>query len=348
MDRAVSRLIWRVIAGMRGTLAMLVAVSLLIVAFTAYRAAEAQQSAKPYKVGFLSSRGSPGRDTSPDPYLAALLAKMRELGYSEGTNLRIEARSAGGNLDRLSPLAAEIVALQVDVILAAGNPAIDAARRATSTIPIVMVSADPVAAGFVRSLSRPDGNLTGLVVDAGLGIWGKRLELLKEAAPKIKRVAVLSRTGGQHGAWVPELERAAGQLGLALVHAGVKRPEDFPAAFDAIRAQRADALIASDTPLNLHYRNLIIEFTTSHRLPDVHAYREAAQDGALLSYGVDIVDVYRRAAFYVDRLLKGAQPADLPIARRTNFVLVINSKTARALGFTIPPTLLLQADQVIE
>ena len=309
---------------------------------------QAEQSAKVRKVGVLSSGRAPAPGASPDPYLSALAARLQELGYSERTNLRMHVRRAAGDLDRLLALAAQLVALEVDVIVAAGNPATDAARKATRTIPIVMLSADPVAAGFVRSLAHPDGNLTGLSTDAGLAMWGKRLELLKQAAPGITRVAVLSRSGGQQGAWVAEIERAAGRLGVVLIHAGAQRSGDFRDAFDAMKIEQPDALIASDTPLNNHYRKLIIDFTGSQRLPDVHAYREAAEDGALMSYGIDIVDLYHRAASYVDRLLKGAPPAALPIEQPVKFDLVVNLKTARTLGLTLPPSILLSADRVIE
>lgn len=327
----------------------LVVVSLLVVATARHCPAQAQQAARVYRMGLLSIGSSPGRDAPADPYRAALSARLQELGYSEGTNLRIEARRAGGNLDRLPALAAELVALKVDLILAAGSPAVDAARRATQTIPIVMLSADPVALGFVRSLSRPGGNLTGLSTDAGLAVWGKRLQLLKEAAPRTRRVAVLTRTGGQGGgAWVPELDRAAQQLGLVLVHAGARRSDDLPAAFATLSAQQPDALFASDTPLMFQYRKSIIEFAARHRLPDIHGYREAAEDGALMSYGIDLVAAFRQMASYVDRLFQGARPADLPIEQPTKFELVVNSKTARALGLNIPPSLQLQAGQVLE
>jgi putative ABC transport system substrate-binding protein len=301
-----------------------------------------------HRIGLLSSGRPPGGD-AVDPYLAALIAALRELGYTEGTNLKIEPRRAGGDLYRLPALAAELVALNVEVILAGGNPAVDAARRATQTIPIVMVSSDPVRAGFVQSLSRPGGNLTGLSIDAGLAVWGKRLQLLKEAAPQVSRVAVLSRTGGRQGAWVPILEEAAHRLGFVLLHAGAKRSEDFVSAFAAMSARQPDALIAGDTPLNLLYRKPIIEFAALHRLPDIHGYREAAEDGALMSYGfgIDMAAVYRQAASYIDRILRGAIPGDLPIQQPTQFSLAINLKTAAALGLTIPPSLLVRADRII-
>jgi len=310
-------------------------------------AAEAQPAQKAYRLGFLSSGRAPGA-ADANRHLAALSERLQELGYAQGTNIAIEARYAEGKLERLPALAAELVALDVDAILAAGNPAVNAARRATTGIAIVMISADPVAAGFVPSLSRPGANLTGLSVDAGLAIWGKRLQLLKECAPAIRRVGVLSRTGGRQGAWVRPLDAVASRLGVSLVHAATSSERDFPAAFDALAAARADALLTSDTPLHVQYRKLIIEFAARKRLPAVFAYAEAAVDGGLLAYGVDITAVYRDAAAYVDRILRGARPADLPIEQPTTFELVVNLKAAKALGLTIPPSVLLSADRVID
>jgi len=310
-------------------------------------AAEAQPAQKAYRLGFLSSGRAPGA-ADANRHLAALSERLQELGYAQGTNIAIEARYAEGKLERLPALAAELVALDVDAILAAGNPAVNAARRATTGIAIVMISADPVAAGFVPSLSRPGANLTGLSVDAGLAIWGKRLQLLKECAPAIRRVGVLSRTGGRQGAWVRPLDAVASRLGVSLVHAATSSERDFLAAFDALAAARADALLTSDTPLHVQYRKLIIEFAARKRLPAVFAYAEAAVDGGLLAYGVDITAVYRDAAAYVDRILRGARPADLPIEQPTTFELVVNLKAAKALGLTIPPSVLLSADRVID
>jgi putative ABC transport system substrate-binding protein len=317
----------------------------LVVAVAAPDACSAQtdRDAKVYRMGLLSL----GR-TAQTAHRSALLAQLQELGYSESTNLRIEDRGAGGDPGRLPALASELVASKVDVIIAAGNPAVEAVSRATQTIPIVMLSADPVASGFARSLSHPGGNITGLSTDAGLAIWGKRLELLKEAAPLVKRVAVLSRTGGRKGAWVPEVDRTARRLGVVLIHAGVRRSEDLPAALAILSTQRPDALFVSDTPLMFEHRRTIIEFAARHGLPDIHGYREAPEDGALMSYGIDIVAAYRQLAFYVDRLFKGAKPADLPIEQPRQFELIVNGKTARALGLTVSPTLRLRVDQVLE
>lgn len=307
--------------------------------------AEAQPARKTYRLGYLSSGRWIDRQSA---YLAALAERLQELGYAQGANLGIDARYAEGKLERLPALAGELVALDVDAILAAGNPAVNAARRATTGIAIVMISADPVAAGFVPSLSRPGANLTGLTVDGGLAIWGKRLQLLKECAPAIRRVGVLSRTGGRQGAWVPELDAVAGRLGVSLAHAATMSEREFPSAFDSLGAMQVDALLTSDTPLHFQYRNRIIEFAAEKRLPAVYAYREAAVDGGLLAYGVDITALYRDAADYVDRILKGTKPADLPIQQPTKFELAVNLKAAKALGLTIPPSVLLSADRVID
>ena len=310
-------------------------------------AAEAQPARKAYRLGFLSSGRAPGA-ADGNRHLTALSERLQELGYAQGTNVAIEARYAEGKLERLPALAGELVALEVDVILAAGNPAVNAARRATTGIAIVMISADPVAAGFVPSLSRPGANLTGLSVDAGLAIWGKRLQLLKQCAPATRRVGVLSRTGGGQGAWVPELDAAASRLGVSLVHAATRSERDFAPAFDSLAAVQADALLTSDTPLHFQYRKRIIDFAARKRLPAVFAYAEAAVDGGLLAYGIDIRAVYRDAAAYVDRILRGARPADLPIEQPTTFELAVNLKTAKALGVTIPPSILLTAGRVID
>ncbi len=220
--------------------------------------AEAQPARKTHRLGFLSSGRAPGA-ADGNRYLAALGERLQVLGYAKGINIAIEARYAEGKLERLPALAGELVALDVDAILAAGNPAVSAARRATTGIAIVMISADPVAAGFVPSLSRPGANLTGLTVDGGLAIWGKRLQLLKECAPAIRRVGVLARTGGKQGAWMRALDTVAGRLGVSLAHAATSSEWDFPPAFDLLGAMQVDALLTSDTPLHFQYRNRIIE-----------------------------------------------------------------------------------------
>jgi putative ABC transport system substrate-binding protein len=322
----------------------------LAAALLAPLAAGAQRPGRVVRIGFLSSGKTSGvvNGLPDNRLLAAFAQRLQDLGYTVGTNLKFDLRYSDGNLVRLHALAAELAALKVDAILAAGNPAVDAARRATSTIPIVMLSADPVAAGLVPSLARPGGNLTGLVMDAGLAIWGKRLQLLKDCAPAIKQVGVLSRTAGRQGAWVAPLDAAASHLGVRVVHAGVRHAKDFSTAFSAMGVAQIDALLASDTPLYFQYRHLIIEFASQQRLPAVYAYRECAEDGGLLAYGVDLTAIYRKAAIYVDRILDGAKPADLPIEQPNTFELVVNLGTAKILGLTIPQSVLLRADRVIE
>jgi len=306
----------------------------------------AQQAPKVYRLGILSIGQQPHGGPSKNRYLAAMSARLRELGYSEGSNLRLEVKWAAGKADQIPALADQLVASRVDVILAAGNPTVDAARRATQSIPIVMIAADPVAAGFVQNLSRPDGNLTGVSFDPGLSVWSKRLQLLKQAAPAARRVAVLSRSAS--GPFASELNNAAEQLGVALIYAPAVRASDLPAAFAAIEAARPDALFVSDTVLFFHYRRDVIAFAARHRLPDIHGYREAVQEGALMAYAPDLVAAYRQLATYVDRLFKGARPADLPIEQPTKFEFVVNLKTANALKLDLPQSLLISADEVIE
>lgn len=315
------------------------------VALLAPLAAPAQQPVGSFRIGFLSSGRQPA-NASADAFLGALTERLRELGPNQ--RFTLEARYAEGNVGRLPALARELAGLQVDALLAAGNPAVDAARRATRTIPIVMLSADPVAAGFVPSLGRPGGNLTGLTVDAGLAIWGKRLQLLRECVPALRRVGVISRTGGRQGSWVKELDAAASRMALGIVHAGAKNAGDFPAAFAALDEARIDALLASDSPLYFQYRRLIIDFAARKRLPAIHAYREAVEDRGLMSYGVEIGALYEKAADYLDRILKGAKPADLPIEQPTKFEFAINLRAAKALGIEVPQSLLIRADRVIE
>jgi putative ABC transport system substrate-binding protein len=300
-----------------------------------------------YRIGVLSMGQAPAEGPLGNPYLAAMAGRLRELGYAQGSNLRLEAKWAAGKADRLPALAAELVASKVDIILASGDPCVDAARRATPTVPIVMIAGDPVAAGFVQSLSHPAGNLTGMALTSGVEVWSKRLQLLKLAVPNLQRVAVLSRS--RSGAYAAALQRAAKELGIALVFSPARRLDDLPGALlAAIERTRPDALFVSDSPLFFQYRAKIVEFAAQHRLPDIHGYREAVQDGALMSYAADLEAAYRQIASFVDRLFKGARPGDLPIERPTKFALVVNAKTARTLGIELPQSLLVSADQVIE
>lgn len=280
----------------------------------------------------------------------AFVHGLRDLGLIEGRNILIERRSAEGRYERLPGLMQELLALQVDVIAAIG-PAVGAARRATDKIPIVAVATDGLddVGGGAASLSRPGRNVTGLTGEIGVGVNGKRLQLLKEAAPKASRVAFLGQGSRPiHRYWRPDTEAAARALGLTLIWVGADTPEEFEAAFAAIAKDRADTLFVDGTAVNYAHTRPIIEFAARLRLPAVYPFREGPEAGGLMSYGSNLADLFRRAATYVDKILKGAQPGDLPIEQPTKFELVINLKTARALGLTIPQTLLLRVDEVIE
>jgi putative tryptophan/tyrosine transport system substrate-binding protein len=314
--------------------------------------AEAQQPGKVWRIGILSTltAGDISGADPPHPHIRMLVQRLRELGWVYGQNLVTEPRGAGGQLARFPALAEELVRARVDVIVTTGgNPAALAAKQATSTIPVVMaLSADPVGAGLVPHLARPGGNITGMSGSAGPEIYTKRLELLKETAPGVSRVGVMSRAGGQRQPWHGLLHTAAGTLNVALVTVGVASPGDFPAAFATLERERVDALLVSDATLNFHHHRRIVDFASKERLPAVYAFREAVEAGGLMGLGIDILDMYRRAAGYVDRILRGAKPGDLPIEQPTKFELVINLKTAKALGLTIPPSVLARADEVIQ
>ena len=307
--------------------------------------AAAQQPGRVPRIGYLVL--SPLVDP-PSAERAAFLDGLKELGYVAGQNIIIEYRSAAWSRELLPDLAAELVELKVDVIVAVPGTA-DAARQTTKTIPIVVPAAnDPVESGLVASLARPGGNITGTAVST-IDLAGKRLELLKEALPKLSRVAVL---------WSPpyeaaslqwkETQAAARRLGLALQSLEVKDPKDFPGAFSAMTRKRPDALLTFVSPLTTAYRPIVVEFAMKHRLPTMFAVREDVGAGGLMSYAANVPHIFRRAAGYIDKILKGTKPGDLPIEQPTEFELVINMKTAKTLGLTIPQTLLLRADQVIE
>ena len=282
--------------------------------------------------------------------LGAFRQGLRELGWIEGQNLVIEHRFAEGRAERFPDLAAALVRLRVDVIVtSSGEPAILAAKRATTTTPIVMaISGDPVETGLVASLARPGGNVTGLTILA-TEVAGKRLELLKEAVPRASRVAVLWNAAYPGKAFeLRETQAAARVLGVSLWPVEVREPNDLPGAFSAIARAGPDALITFADPLTNTERRRIVDFAVRNRLPMISAVRPFADEGGLMTYGPNIADMCRRAATYVDKILKGAKPADLPVEQPTKFDLVINLKTAKALGLTIPPSVLLRADRVIE
>ena len=274
---------------------------------------------------------------------------LGEMGYVEGRNLVIESRFADGRPERLSKLAQELVGLRVDAIVAASPPAVRAAAAATSAIPVVMLLgySDPVELGLVASYGRPRGNVTGVAMAAEPPIVGKRLELIKEVVPGATRIAILSTNEAPSGTQVQWVQRAATALGVSLTVVSL-RDDDYEGAFAAMGAARADALfVVESTILNAGYEQ-IIRLAAKHRLPVIYNWREHAESGGLMAYGGSLTGFTRRAAVYIDRVLKGASPADMPVERATTFELVINLKTARALGLTIAPSVLAQADRVIE
>jgi putative ABC transport system substrate-binding protein len=305
--------------------------------------AHAQQTGKMRAIGLLS----PGSETSSvNLYFFDALA---ELGWIEGKNVVFERRYAENRVERLPELAAELVRLNVDVIVATGTLGPLAARQATSTIPIVMTAAgDPLGSGLVATLARPGGNVTGMSLMAP-DLGGKRLELLKELLPGLARVAVLWNAANPYPAIVfKETRGGARTLGIEVQSVEVRGPDDFDGAFEAARKQRPDAMITVEDPLTFTYRKRIADFVTGQQLPSLSGLREFVVAGGLMSYGANSADLLRRAAGYVDKILNGAKPADLPVQQPTKFEFVINLKTAKALGVTIPPSLLARADEVIE
>jgi len=309
-------------------------------------AAEAQPAGKVYRIGLLgtSPPGTPGWRL-----WEAFLQGLRELGYVEGQNLRIEGRYSEGRDERLPDLAADLVRLGVDVIVAGATQPAHAAQRATTTIPIVMPNhSDPVGSGLVASLARPGGNVTGLSI-LNPELTGKRVELLKQALPRVVRVAVLWNPSSQaHPQMLSETEAAARALGLQLHRLQARGRDDYAGAFSAMTKERAEALLVLGDQMFWFHRARIAELAATSRLPTMFAQKEHVEAGGLMSYGPDLRDNYRRAATYVDKILKGAKPADFPIEQPTKFELVINLKTAKVLGLKIPPSLLARVDQVLE
>jgi putative ABC transport system substrate-binding protein len=306
---------------------------------------EAQQAPKVPRIGVLH----PGTPAAASQLAAAFKQGLREHGYVEGQNIVVERRFAEARAEQLSDIAAELVRLKVDVIMTSNDVGIAAVKQQTQTIPIVMAnSTDPVETGFVASLARPGGNITGLS-NISPELSAKRLELLKEAAPGLSRVAIM---------WSPdvrgavldykELQSAARSLRLQLQSVEVSRAGDFDRAFSALTTGRAEALIVAGSPLAFINRGQIASLAQKNRLPSMFAQREFVEVGGLIAYGPNLAEGWRRAAAYVDKILKGAKPADLPVEQPTKFELVINLKTAKALGLTIPQTLLQRADQVIQ
>jgi putative ABC transport system substrate-binding protein len=308
------------------------------------RAAGAQTPPKIPRVGYIAAT-SP---TTAGHTVGAFRQGLRELGYVEGQTIALEVRWAEGRMERIPELVAELVGLKMDVLVAGTSVAALAANKATRTIPIVMVGADPVGLGLVASLGRPGGNVTGLSL-FNEGISAKRLQFLKELVPGLARVAVLRNpTVAVHATFWQETEVAARQLGVTLQPIEVRGPEDFEVAFAVATRGNAQALIAFDDALTITYKPQIVALAASSRLPAMYGVREFPDEGGLMSYGASFVVLFRRAAVFVDKILKGTKPADLPVEQPTKFELVINRKTANALGLTVPPTLLAQADEVIE
>ena len=322
-------------------LAVVLALSMFLVPIVA----EGQQAGKVYRVGVLSSASSIPVGQSRQ----AFLERLSDLGWVVGQNLTFEPRSADQRLDRLPGFAAELVQLNVSMILAYGNQAALAAKRATATIPIVMVSTDPVGSGLIASLARPGGNITGLTYEASLDILSKRLELLKEASSKISRVGILTNRSNTPEARMLDATAPTAQvLRLTFLPVDVRNPSDFDVAFAVLIRERVDALTATDSPLSTEHRGSIVSFAAGNRLPTVFGDRVFVDAGGLMSYGISFADLLRRLPTYMDKILRGAKPADLAVEQPTKFELVINMKTAKALGLTIPPSVLGRADQVIE
>ncbi|HEV8342196.1 MAG TPA: ABC transporter substrate-binding protein [Candidatus Binatia bacterium] len=307
--------------------------------------ANAQQLKKGPRIGVLIG----GSVSSDSARIEAFRQGLRELGYVEGKNILIEYRYAEGKTDRLSELAAALVRLKVDVIVTAGPAATRVTKQATTTIPIVMAQdSDPVGSGFVTSLARPGGNITGLS-RLSPELSGKQLELLKEIVPTLSHLAVFGNsTQPGNPQSLKEVELAAGAFRMQLQYLDIGGPKDIETAFRAASKGRADAVLVLSSPVLFSQRTEVIELAAKSRLPAIYFGREFAEDGGLMTYGPSITDLFRRAAVYVDKILKGAKPADLPVEQPTKFELIINLKAAKQIGLTIPPNVLARADRVIK
>jgi len=308
-------------------------------------AARAQQAGKVYRVGFLGNATPALEANLVGPFREGL----RDLGYVEGRNILIEYRWAEGKYERFPALIAELIALKVDVIVTAGTPAALAVKKTAPSIPLVMAAVgDPVGTGLVADLGRPGGNATGLSAIAP-ELEGKRLELVREVVPKLSHIAVLWNPDNPlHAGSLKETRAAAQVLGIKVQLLGIRTSEEFQAAFAAIVKERPGALLVLADRLFLYHRARIVDFEAKHRLPGVYAYRELVEAGGLMSFGPSYAGLHRRAAYYVDKILKGAKPADLPVEQPTKFELLINLKTAKALGLKIPQSLLVRADELIQ
>lgn len=334
-----------------------VAVALVLLAVP--MPSDGQQPVKVYRIGFLAGVSPPPADRTPQGCpedgkgtrnWQALVEGLRERGYTQGQNLIIECRYTEGHPERAPALALELVSLKVDLLVAFSTPNVRATKQATSMIPIVMVGViDPAGRGLVASLARPGGNVTGLAVDAGRQISGKYLQLLKEAVPKVSHVAVLTwLSDSPEPVLEADLEAAARALKVKLQYYEVREPEKLEGAFAAMTKARAEALLVLPAPFMWDNAGRIVDLAAQSHLPAVYPGREHTEAGGLLAYDVDQPAIWRRISLYVDKILKGAKPADLPVEQPTDFDLTINLKTAKALGLTIPQSLLLRADQVIQ
>ena len=328
----------------RAALALLVTIVAGVLASPC--AAPGQQAAKAPRVGVLFA----GTPTTAAPFNEALTEGLRERGYVEGRNIIVERRYGGGHSDRITAMAAELVRMRVELIVTGTDTAIAAVKRQTQTIPVVMAGAsDPVGTGFVASLARPGGNITG-TSRMSPETSGKRLELLREAVPRLSRVAVIWNPDVR-GAVLDfkELEEPARAMRVQLQSVEVSRADDLAGAFSAVVDARAEALVViTPNPVTFTSQEQVVSFARRHRLPSIYGVEEYADAGGLMTYGASIRGAYRRGAFFVDRILKGARPSDLPVEQPTQFELIINLKTAKALGLAIPPSLLSRADRVIE
>jgi putative ABC transport system substrate-binding protein len=326
-----------------GRLPLVVTITVIILA--AAFTADAQQPTKVPRIGYLTGTSLSANSARTEAFRQGL----RELGYVEGKKILIEWRSAEGKADRLPTLAAELVRLKVDIIITGGPTSNRAAKEVTITIPIVMAfDNDPVGNGFVASLARPGGNITGLSTLAP-EISGKQLELLKEIVPRLSRVAILGvSTNPGDTQSLRETELAAGALGVKLQYVDVRDRKDIETAFRVASKGRADAVLVLAGSIFNSHRTQVVELALKSRLPAVYPYPEFVEDGGLMTYSVSITDLFRRAATYVDKILKGTKPADLPVEQPTKFELIINLKAAKQLGLTIPPSVLARADKVIK
>ena len=307
-------------------------------------AVQAQPRAAIPHIGYLWL-GAAGEEDSTK---RGLRQGLQDLGYVEGRNIIGDYRYADGHEERLAALVGELIEARVDIIVAPGSVVTRAVKQATASIPIVSTSGDPIGSGFIQSLGRPGGNITGLSINSGLDIAEKYLELLHEMVPDASRIATLSNTSNPQTLTAPGVRKVAETLGITLLSHDVRSPSDLPKAFDAIATERSDAMIVEGDPLLVSHRRSIVEFAAAHRLPAMYGLRDFVDAGGLIAYGASIFGIWRRVASYVDKILKGAKPADLPVEQPTEFELVLNLKTAKTIGLVMPQMILARADEVIE